>query len=212
MLKKIFLLSLLSTTAFALSPEKVADTREYSISVANRSDTTSGNLDGSQTFDRRFDDGVSAGCDYVSQDSSQNGVSYQVFEFYTPTGENADIEVTFPTGSTLTDSVLFVYCSFDPNSPADNMRGIDDDGGTGFASAITPADGMLLDANTTYYAVVAGFSATQQGEFNLVLGGDLVFGRAPLPAPPVVPAFDNYGLLLLLFATVVLGFFYWRKD
>lgn len=214
MFKRILLLGgFMSTTVFALPAEKAVDNKEYQISSANRVATVSGTLDSSSpTFDRRFGNGVSADCNHASSDSSQNGVAYQVFEFHSPSGQMADIEVELPSGSTLTDTLLFVYCSFDPANPADNLRGIDDDGGTSLASAIRPADGMQLVANTSYYAVVSGFSPTQLGDFNLILGGDLVLGAAAAQAPMAVPAFDNYGLLMLLVATVLLGFFYWRKN
>ena len=193
--------------------EKITDTREYAVAPSAVSATMSGNLDGTNTYDRVFGDGVDVGCAHTTNDSSNNGSSYQVFEIHSPSGQNADIEVQLPAGSTLGDTVLFVYCTFDPANPMSMVAGVDDDGGVSFASAITPADGLTLTADTSYFVVVAGYDSTELGEFDLVLGGDLTFGPAATLAPPAnVPALNNMTLILLLLSLITIAFIYMRKK
>ncbi len=209
-MKYKIILSLL--VAFSLNAaEKTPDVQEYQISGPNRAATISGNLDGTNTFDRVFGDGIDSGCAKSSTDSANDGVSYQVFPFYSPTGEAADIEVVLPSGSSLGDTLLFVYCSFNPTAPADNIAGIDDDGGVSFASAITPADGLILDANTTYFAVVAGYDSTEQGNFDLVFGGNIVSGRYIAP-PSIVPATSTISLVLFGLMVLLVAFGYSRRK
>lgn len=193
--------------------EKTTDTKNTTMSPSAISATMPGNLDGTNTFDRRYSNGFDSGCNYTSIDSSNNGVSYQTFEIHSPSGQNADIEITTPAGSTLTDTLLFVYCSFDPANPANNLAGIDDDDGVNFLSKIVPTDGLTMTAGTSYFVVVAGFSAGQQGVYDLVLGGDLQFGPAAVLAPPAnVPALNNMTLVLLLLSLIVMASLYIRKK
>jgi hypothetical protein len=195
---KYFLILMFITFSVHANVEKVADSGEYQIATTNRADLTSGNIDGSQTYDRLWVDGSNGGsCDYVGSDSSNDGVGYQTFQFHSPSGQMADIEVAL---NTLPDSVLFIYCSFDPLNPTVDLAAIDDDGGVGFGSAITPADGVQLQPNVVYTAVVTGYDNTEFGTFDLVLGGDLVFGGpAPVEALPV-PAISTLAILLLILA------------
>lgn len=194
---KYFLIILAFSFSAYGADEKQPDSREYQISVNNRAATAPGNLDGSQTYDRVFSDGSNGGsCDYTGIDSGNDGVSYQAFQFHSPSGQMADLEVSL---GTLGDSVLFIYCSFDPLSPNADLAAINDDGGVGLASAITPADNVQLQANVVYTAVVAGFSNTDLGTFDLILGGDLVLGGPVTPALPV-PVFSTGAILLLILA------------
>ncbi len=204
-MKKIVLMLLVSSCAWAES-EKVADTREYQVAAPDRAFVAPGNLDGTNTYDRVFSDGSNGGsCDYVGTDSGNDGVGYQTFEFHTPTGELADMEVVL---GTLGDSLLFIYCGgFDPANPNNNLVAIDDDGGAGLGSAFTPADGIMLDANVTYVAVVAGFSNTDLGTFDLNFGGDFVAGA---PEPVSVPTLSTLALIVMMLA--IFGFVYMRRP
>ncbi len=172
----MMIMSLLFSLAIAQASEKSIDNSEYQIIPTNpelSAATVSGNLDGTNTFDRVWEDGIDSGCALTTSDSGNDGVSYQVFEFHSPSGQAADIEVSLDT---LSDSLLFVYCSFNPAAPMDMVAGVDDDDGVGFGSAISPADGLILVANTSYYAVVTGYGPADLGTFDLILGGDLIFG------------------------------------
>lgn len=190
--------------------EKTADTKEASIAPSAISATMSGNLDGTNTYDRVFGDGVDSGCAHPTTDSSNDGSSYQIFEIHSPSGQNADIEVQL-TG--LSDSLLFVYCAFDPFAPMNMVAGVDDDGGVGLGSSIVPADGLVLTAGVSYFVVVAGFGSGDLGTFDLVLGGDLEFGPAVVLAPPAnVPALNNLTLVLLVLALFVTAIFIMRRK
>ncbi len=190
--------------------EKVADTKNLTISPSAVSATMSGNLDGTNTYDRVFGNGVDSGCAHPTSDSSNNGSSYDVYEIHSPSGQNADIEVQL---GTLGDSLVFVYCSFDPLNPMNMVAGVDDDGGVGLGSAIVPADGLALTAGTSYFVVVAGFNSADLGTYDLVLGGDLEFGPAAVLAPPTsVPTLSNTTLILLLLSLVIMASLYMKKK
>jgi hypothetical protein len=180
--------------------EKQIDNSEYRIPVSIQSDSVSGNLDGTGgTYNRIFTGDVSDTCSATSTLSGNDNVFYQVFELHSPSGQLADIEVVL-TG--LGDSTLSLYCNFDPSLPQDMLSIYDDDGGAGLGSAITPADAFSLVPNQSYYAVVASFANGATGTFDLVLGGDLVFGPAAPPTP--VPFMNNVSILLL--SLVLIGF------
>lgn len=157
--------------------------------------TMSGDLTGAPTFDRRFLVTYDGTCSAASSDSGNDGVPYQVFPIYSPSGQAADIEVVL---NTLGDSVLFIYCDpVDLTAPDLQLRAWNDDGGVGFGSAIVPGDGVILEAGVQYYAVVSGFGPADAGTFDIVLGGDLQFG-SPLPEFTAVPVNNVWALLALM--------------
>ncbi|MCB1049131.1 MAG: IPTL-CTERM sorting domain-containing protein [Acidobacteria bacterium] len=190
---KYFALLLCCMMAFAQG-EKTPDTREGHVFV--RSGSEPGDLDGSQTFDRRFLVTYDGTCSAANSDSSNNGVSYMVFNISSPVTENLDAEVVL---GTLGDSVLFLYCDgFDPLNPAANIVAWDDDGGVGFGSHIAPGDGVEIQAGQTYQLVVSGFNNTHMGDFTMVLGGNAVFGQ-----PVTIPTMSEWGLIV--FAVLMIG-------
>jgi hypothetical protein len=168
---------------------KPADTVNYHIS--NRADSVDGDIDGSVLFDRRFSVTYDGTCDASSTDSSNDDVGYQVFQMYSPSGEDADVTVTLDT---LEDSTLFLYCGFDPANPDLNLVAWDDDDGPGLGSAFLPGDGFALAASTTYDLVVASYGTGDNGAFTVDLGGDLVFGlgcEEPAIVEPLPPVGDT---------------------
>jgi len=201
----LFVIISASALSWATITEKSNDTMDYTIAAESRSDSTTGNLDGSNTFDRVWDVNLDLTCNASSSDSYNDGVSYQVFEFHTPTEENLDAAIQ--PGGSLNDSVMFIYCDpFDAANPAANLVFYDDDGGDGLLSAITPADGVTLSADTTYHMVISGYSDSHQGTFTINLGGNAVFGPAqqpPTPTPtPVgaqpIPTSTHGGMALMV--------------
>jgi len=191
---------LVLVSGFAVASEKSPDSVDYSILVD--ADTTAGNLDGSDAFDRRYLVTYDGTCNAVSSDSSLDGSPYQVFEISSPVTESLEAEVVL---GTLEDSVLFVYCDpFDPLNPELNLRAWDDDDGVGYGSAITPADGYMIEADTPYFLVVGGFADDDFGDFTLNLGGNAVFGQVqptptPSPAGPApVPTLSRGGMFTLM--------------
>lgn len=200
-MRRLFLIGLCVMALAVTVPaadEKSPDTRDYRGAVAAGSQA--GNLVNTQVYDRVFSVIYNGTCAATSSDSSQNGTAYQVFQFHSPSGQMADIW-TSQTG-TLTDSVIFVYCDpFNPLTPSQNLVAWDDDDGAGMMSAITPADGVQLQPNTTYNLVVTGFSPTSTGTYTVDLGGDLVFG----PAAPI-PSVNTWGLAALAAILGAAGF------
>ena len=120
------------------------------------------------------------------------GVYYQVFPFYSTSGEAADVEIT---NSTVSDTTISIYCDFDPTDASLSLVAYDDDGGVGLLSAITPAEAAILAPNTTYYLVVSTFSPGDTGTY-VILGGDLLFGNASAATP--VPVMNIWGLFALI--------------
>ncbi len=185
----------------AYADEKSPDTVEYSVLVD--ADSTPGNVDGSTTFDRRYSVTYDGSCSATSLDSGADGVAYQVFEMWSPVAEALEAEVVL---GTLGDSVLFVYCDpFDALNPAANLFAWDDDDGVGYGSAITPADGYMIAADTQYYLVVTGYGDDDFGDYTLTLGGDAVLGaiQQPTPTPgPMgptpVPTLSHGGMIALI--------------
>lgn len=175
-------------------------------------DTASGVFDAtSPTYNRIFTSVIDPDCNATSTFSGSGvGVSYQVFEFYSPSGEVADLEVTGGLG----DSVLSIYCDFDPANAAANLAAYDDDGAGNLLSAITPADNLVLEPNISYFAVVSTFSPGDFGTFDLVLGGDLVFG-SPIPTvvPPAapIPTLSEWGIIILSSLLMGLGILQRRR-
>lgn len=176
---------------------------------AHGADSTSGVLDGSSpTYNRIFSGDVDPDCNATSTFSGTGvGVSYASYAFYSPAGEVADIEVTSFTGG---DTVLSIYCEFDPLDASLNLVAYDDDGGSGLLSAITPADNVILQPNTTYYLVFSTFSPGNPGTFEISLGGDLLFGSASLSAPESIPFMGNWGLIFLSVLVGLAGLSYSR--
>ena len=158
-------------------------------------DTASGELNtSSPTYDRIFTGSVDPNCNATSSFSGTGvGVYYQVFPFYSTSGEAADVEIT---NSTVSDTTISIYCDFDPTDASLSLVAYDDDGGVGLLSAITPAEAAILAPNTTYYLVVSTFSPGDTGTFDVILGGDLLFGNASAATP--VPVMNIWGLFALI--------------
>ena len=205
MRKFVVCAALLVVAGFAWADVKESDTVDYM--VMTEADSTPGNLDGSNTFDRRWGVTYDGTCAAASLDSSQNGTSYQVFGIWSPTNEALEAEVVL---GSLADSVLFLYCDpFDPMSPEVNLAAWDDDDGAGFGSAFTPADGYMIDANTPYQLVVTGWGPANLGDFTLTLGGDAVFGQPATPTPTgpqPVPTTSRTGMIILVAALALVAF------
>ena len=200
---------------FADVSEKTADTQDYTMPEGSRSDTTAGDIDGTNTFDRVYSVNYDGTCSATSTDSGNDGVGYEVFAFHSPATENLDALVTL---GTLGDSVMFVYCDpFDPLNPAANLLAWDDDGGAGLASAITPADGYSITADTTYYMVISGYSSSHLGTYTLDLGGSFVFGVAQLPTPtPIpgdrpIPTLGRSGMIAMVLLLACAAFLFLRR-
>ena len=88
----LFLASLLLICTNVFADQKGPNLERHIDPVA-RSGMTSGNLDGSATFDRQFLVTYDGSCSAASSDSSNDGVSYQTFKVMSPSGQNMQAEV-----------------------------------------------------------------------------------------------------------------------
>lgn len=61
------------------------------------------------------------------------------------------------------DTVLALYCSYDPANASGNLLIVDDDGGTGFNSAFSGSDNIALVPGVTYYLVVSSYDTGSAG-------------------------------------------------
>ncbi len=195
----------------AADSEKAPDTVNFTLDPAGRADSTTANIDGSQTFDRRYSIQYDGTCNATSSDSFNDGVGYVALAIHSPTAENL---VATVSAADFSDSVMFLYCDpFDPANPDQNLVAWDDDDGTGNLSAFSDADGFQIQADTTYWLVISTYSPGETGNLTVDLGGDALFGPAggvPTPTPqaaPGVPATTPWGLtaLMLAFAGVALA-------
>jgi hypothetical protein len=127
-------------------------------------DSVSGVLDGSSpTWDRRVpDDGFrNLGCGLITNDSSNDGMGYAVFEIQVSEPEDLAVSVV-AGGTTISDTILYLYCDpFDPLQPANNLIATADDilPGQDLLSAFTPARDIMLTPGQSYFLVLTGFTA-----------------------------------------------------
>lgn len=203
----ILVLAVFFVSSFSIaqssSSEKELDKSDYI--VTQKAGSQSGSLDASDpTYNRIFTADYSITCNATSSFSGSGvGIYYDVYEIHSPSGEAAVVSIT---SDGLGDSVLSLYCSFDPSDASANLVCYDDDGGAGLMSAFTPADNFLIEANTSYYLVVSSFSPST-GAYTLDLGGDLLFGGV---APPPVPL-SNWIFMLIGVLAVTVVFFKFKK-
>ncbi len=150
--------------------------------IANRAATMSGNLTGGPTYDRIFTSDVDPGCNATSTFSGSGvGVQYMSIAVHTTVASENMIAALNAGGTTISDTVLSLYCEpFDPANADLNLVAYDDDGGSGLLSAFDGSEGATVTSGNTYYLVVSLFSpgSIGGGAFQLDLGGDLAFGEA----------------------------------
>jgi hypothetical protein len=155
-------------------------------------DSVSGVLDGSSpTWDRRVpDDGFrNLGCGLITNDSSNDGMGYAVFEIQVSEPEDLAVSVV-AGGTTISDTILYLYCDpFDPLQPANNLIATADDilPGQDLLSAFTPARDIMLTPGQSYFLVLTGFTAEDLGTFELeITSPTAVFVSEPSVGDPIV--------------------------
>ncbi|PIE02121.1 MAG: hypothetical protein CSA81_08390, partial [Acidobacteria bacterium] len=181
--------------------EKEPDNSEY-LGPFDRAGSVTQTIDGSQVFDRRYSVSLDLNCLATSSDSSHDGVGYVVFDLVAPGGEALDAVVT-SAGTTVSDTVMFVYCDFDPANPADSLVFWDDDDGVEALSAIVPSDGVTLAAGT-YKLVVSGFNSSHTGDVTVEVGGDYTI-QAGGAGGAGVPTMSQWGMILFASLLVLSG-------
>jgi hypothetical protein len=168
-MKKILLLTLVLTlvvSGLALAEQKRPDVKDGQMENPARIVLT-GTLDAdSPTWNRGFNnvDPPAPNCDFPLSDSS-DGQYYDVF-CITSTDDNPIEVIVDPTGTTIGDTHMELYCDpFDPMSPLENAVFSDDDDGDGLLSAFLVGDGLVLSPGTQYWLVLTTFSPGDMGDF-----------------------------------------------
>jgi len=204
------LILLMAPCSFAQQGEKQPDVRDFSLGN-NRAATISGSLNGAPTYDRIFTSDVDPNCNATSTFSGSGvDVPYVVIEVHTenPGGENMVCSVN-AGGTTLTDTVISLYCDpFDPDNADQNLVAYDDDGGDGLFSAMESADGAFMEAGQSYFLVLSIFDPLEigGGDYQVDLGGQIALG------PPItVPTLGEYGMAAMVVLLAGAGVFFLRR-
>jgi len=150
--------------------------RNVTLLSGTRRATINGRLDGSSPkFDRRIADLPATpdlSCNGVAGDSASNGVPYAMFRLEVSATENLEAVVQ-AAGTTLADSVLYLYCDpFDDQNPGANLIFSDDDDGggpNGQLSAFSVSDAIALTPGNQYWLVISTFSPGESGDFQIDL-------------------------------------------
>jgi len=146
--------------------------------VIGQTSQTSGTFPALPTFGRPFGaQGYNPACLTPAITNANTNYPYFVLPIQASVLEKFTVE-TLNVG--VSDPYIFVYCSFDPSNPTNNILAGNDDGGSGFQSAFLVSDQIELTPLTTYDLVVSLFSSTGHGNSNVVLtfGGSIVFNEA----------------------------------
>lgn len=194
---------LLSMFIAAPAVSKVAELADDARATAPgfvRAASTTGSV-GPMTYDRIFTSDVSNSCMATSSFSGSGvGVPYKLVPFYTTSATPEPLEVSInAAGTDIGDTVLSIYCAFNANDASTGLVAYDDDGGGGLLSAITAADGVIIQPGTTYFAVVSVFApgSVGGGNFQLDFGGQLTTGFFTTPPLSIPASSFNSNLLLL---------------
>ena len=197
------LILFVGTTSFAQDQmnEKTADRSEFT--VPTRSASINGTLDGPGTFNRLAWNGSDLTCNGTGGFLSSVGtnVFYDVYEIYSPAGENLVASLT--SGS---DSYLLLYCNpFTPATPLVNARAGDDDDGVGTDAAFLPTDNIYLEENTSYFLVVSSYANGATFNYTLNIDGGVVIG-SPTPVP-----ISNWAIVLAVLGIVAFAVYRIRR-
>lgn len=133
---------------------------------------------------------VSPSCDLAAFDSGYDDTAYEVHPFYSATGGAFTAHLD-PNGTTMQDSVLYLYCApFDAEQPGKNLVAYNDDFQGTLLSGFGPNLEITLVPKYTYYLVIATFNRisvpieeTEEpfnpdlGSYTLCLGPGFSFGE-----------------------------------
>ncbi len=104
------------------------------------------------------------------------------------------------------DTFLSLYSvSFDAGSPLNNLRAVDDDGGTGSNSLIS----FALTAGVNYFAVASAYDNNISGAYTLTIAGP---GAITLAGVPAVPEPATWAMMLVGFGMIGATTRYRRRN
>jgi len=119
-------------------------------------------------------------------------VRYAVVPIHTrdPAGTVLDAEIV-AGGTTILDTLIALYCFYDPSDPFAGLVAFDDDGGSGLLSWLSPGRNIRLAPDRTYYLVIAPFDPASVGfgQFRLRLGDGVFPGASPTEGA-ILPSAD----------------------
>ncbi len=154
----------------------------------------------SPTYGRIFTNETSIACDANSLFSGiGTNVYYQVFPIATSLDGNYEFEVQKANPGDISDSVLSLYCEFDPLNADQMLEAYNDDGGIGLASLIAHP----LTTGKQYNLVVATYSNGDVGTFNLQIRGP--DGAIITESPKAIPTMGEWGLIILGISLAIFG-------
>ncbi len=116
------------------------------------------------------DPSVDLSCNLPVTDAAADDVAFQAFPIRASALANLAVEVVADAQTTLTDTVLALYCDpFDPRDPTANLVAIDDDDGDELLSRFHASDGITLAPETPYWLVLTSYDAASNGNYRVRL-------------------------------------------
>jgi len=110
-------------------------------------------------------------CDATSGNLDSNH-RYDVYRFQV----TSPVDFVAALDSPDFDTVMSLYCSFEPLSPLANLIALDDDDGAALNSAFIAADDIALVPGVDYFLVVSSFAPNDTGSYTLTLTSDVTLG------------------------------------
>ena len=146
-------------------------------------DHATGTLNASSPrYNRIFgDNSAGLNCDALSADSSNDACPYVSLPFHADAPANFSAVVR-GRGTTLEDTVMSIYCNFDPLHPDQNLIVYNNDF-HGPLSGFKQEDGIALVPGNTYYLVLSTFTGDaggliDTGTYDVCIGPHFAFGEA----------------------------------
>jgi hypothetical protein len=156
--------------------------------TGSETDTHLGQFDtGTLVIDRARSDMPAApdlSCNGATADSPLDNVPFVALALEATAAANLEAVVN-PDGTTLVDTVFYLYCDpFDPFDPLVNLIAVDDDDGggpNGQFSAFTAGDGISLQPGMTYWLVMTTFGDTADlGTYQIDVSGATITTSVPV--------------------------------
>lgn len=131
-------------------------------------------------------------CGLSLKDHANNGQAYRVIPFQVTNTSPVTVTVN-GLGTTLADTVIYIYCNFNAAKPLNSGVAYDDNDGQGDLSAFLIRDNIVLATKTTYYLVISTDSAGDYGRYQLDFSSNVRLGlEDPLTCNGDTVTFD-YG-------------------
>jgi hypothetical protein len=115
-----------------------------------------------------LDPSVDLTCHRAVETGAATDAAYEAFEIRASAPALLQAEVVGTDDTTLTDTILALYCDpFDPLDPTAGLVAVDDDDGPLQLSRFRAGDGIALAPETTYWLVLSTYQADSYGRYEL---------------------------------------------